>query len=716
MTDDSQSPDVGAHRVLKRGDLADPAAEPGAELLSSFGKVWRPGPTMLQLSYGSYRACSHQSDGSVPPASLFIADQQSPFLQSVHEYGRRLANSQTLRLCSFFSEGEFEGTPAFLCQGLSTGTLQQLLQLVTRLNIHNDLTLLKQIALAVDEARICGVPGVEMEDHEVFLGLDPSLGLAPPTEEEWPGYFTNQGRAEGGHTAGVAAIVLPRLIESAPPQETRATSGGEYLASNPLARFAGFLYRVLSGIPTKQTAYLSTVNYVSFPELSEEANQHLSQVMAGMETPASASSLLHQICQIEDRPFPRASATEQGSGPAVLTSAIMSAPPPKNTRPPGEAPKKKRKKRSPALVLIPLVLLLGGGGAGAWFFYFKNKPVEPIKPIAHIEPPVEVANVVPMEQDSGKVTFPRTAASKGGEDVSIGLQDAEGALLGRLTIDGNIATVNDFPAAAFDSSEHWPLKFVSLDPNYMVLGDVFDRDDFSTTGSKTWQCDALLDLEIRATALINPALTFQGAPVDNAAGLLSSLSSHDHSKDWNVTMEGGAVRIDLDEGERFPVEAELSISFMKPVQCTLKGPGEFSAILQLENRSLLIGGVSDAHDFVFEPDMNEVKNEAVRALLRGKIPKTEIDGATLRQGRGKWTIPSLAGTISVSFNGQVNRGVIVNSETRCLVLVNELTHLPQEDDKMLRLRQLAERGGVASQYMLGALYDKTSTDKLHGRV
>ena len=247
-----------------------------------------------------------------------------------------------------------------------------------------------------------------------------------------------------------------------------------------------------------------------------------------------------------------------------------------------------------------------------------------------------------------------------------------------------------------------------------MLDDVFERDHFITTGSKAWKCDDLLDLEIHATALINPTLTFQGAPVDNAASLLDSLSSHDHSKDWNVTMEGDAVRIDLDEGESFPVEAELSIAFMKPVYCTLEGPGEFSAMLQLENRSLLIGGVSDAHNFSFEPDINEVKNEAVRALLRGKIPKTEIAGTSFNQGRGNWTIPSLAGTISVSFNGKVNR-IMVSSETRCLVFVDELSHLPEESGEMLRLRELAEHGGVASQYMLGALYDKTSTDKLHGR-
>ncbi|NJM38331.1 MAG: serine/threonine protein kinase [Akkermansiaceae bacterium] len=108
-----------------------------------FEKAWKIGSQIRQFSYGHYYACQSLMDPSAAPAALFIPDQPSPFSSSVIEHCRDLVKASTNHLCAFQQEGIFDGATAFICQQLSTCSLQTLLQKVGRLNIHSDLSLFK---------------------------------------------------------------------------------------------------------------------------------------------------------------------------------------------------------------------------------------------------------------------------------------------------------------------------------------------------------------------------------------------------------------------------------------------------------------------------------------------------------------------------------------------------------------------------------------------
>ena len=653
---------------------------------------WEITSPIKQLPYGTYYGCYYKQSPSTPPGTIFIPDELSPHLDAVHRHAGQLVQYESLGLCNFSREGEIDGTRIYFCQGLSNCTLHFLLQLVNRLNIHNDLALLKQVALAVDEAAVNQLSGVEMEDNEIFLALDPSLGKAQLSAEEWPGYIQNEARAEGGHTAGIVAIVLPRLIDDTSVQEASATIGGDDLASNPLARFAGFLYRVLSGMSAKQTAYLSTVNYVSFSDVSEESNQFLSHIIAGMETPDSALSMLQQVCSNEGSHFDGAAATIQKSvaatnpfaevGPlpqkvasppsarpispqASLTtpipppqtspSATAVIPPPQTSAaatavvpPPQVAPsapkakskskprKKTKKKGNPIITVLFTLILLGALGAGGYFGW------------QHLQKKKKNTNEEfvyegPVEDGIGEINFTRTVFGDGIDAVPIGLQDSKGVTLGSFQKIDQSIKITDFPIDVFKDGSRWPLKFASLDSNYLLISDSLDMDSFTDTGSEVKTNENLITLKSRQSTLLSASLTFGGNTINNGNDFLKSLTGKDGANQWRISTDSNGTRLTLEEGQSFPVDARLAIPYMKPVDLTINRGTSIEATITIKTRPIKFIGIESTHQFKFTPDFTKISDEAVRDLLRGKSDSLSTTGNDLQQKGNVWQIPSLPG-------------------------------------------------------------------------
>ena len=698
-----------------------------------FADSWEITSPIKQLPYGTFYGCYHKLNPGLPQNSVFIPDEHSPYLETIHHHAQQLVQSESLGLCNFFQAGEIDGTRLYLCQRLSNCTLQFLLQLVNRLSIHNDLSLLKQVAIAVDEANANHLSGVEMEDNEIFLALDPALGRTQLTAEEWPAYINGEAKAEGGNTAGLVAIVLPRLVEDT-THEASATIGGDDLASNPLARFAGFLYRVLSGMSAKQTAYLSTVNYVSFSDVSEESNQYLSHIIAGMETPDSAMSMLQQVCSNEGTHFDGASATIHASvantnplaaaspppaqtpipPKAAQTAPLSPSTPPQETAPSASATvvppaqvapppakpkpqtrKKKKKKGSPVLKAFFTLILLGGIGAGGFFGWQhlqkKKKPTD------------EFVHDGPVEDGIGEVNFTRVVFGDGVSSVPIGLQDKNGVTLGNYQAASESIKVTDFPINVFSESDRWPLRFVSLDPNYILNREELNQNSFSDSGSETKSNSDLIEIQARQTAHLTASFSFGGESVSNSQDFLKSLTGRRGANQWRISTDPEGTRLTLEEGQSFPVDARLAVPYMQPVDVTIERGTSIEASLVMETRPVKLIGIETAHELKFTPDYTKISDEAVRDLLRDQSDSLSTNGNELQQNNFTWKIPSLSGSIAITYSGQSNV-VPVSTPTKFLVFNGANTHLPTETDAMINLRKRAESGDVTSQVNLAVMH------------
>jgi len=734
-------------------------------------EAWEITSPIKQLPYGTYYGTYHKLDPSIPPCTAFIPDDLSPSLVTIKQRAGQLLQTNSNGLCNFFREGEIDGTHLYLCQGLSNCTLHFLLQLVNRLSIHNDLALLKQVALAVDEAAANQLSGVEMEDNEIFLALDPNLGRAPLTAEEWPAYIQNEARADGGYTAGIVAIVLPRLVDDASTQEASATIGGDDLASNPLARFAGFLYRVLSGMSAKQTAYLSTVNYVSFSDVSEESNQYLSHIIAGMDTPDSALSMLQQVCSNEGSHFDGAAATIQRSvaatnpmatvtappksvvappvqpsppqaasasrttpipppktapastavSPPPLTppSATAVVPPPKATPtpPPKQQPKsksrKKVKKKKGIPLLMPLLtlILLGAIGAGGYFgWQHFNKEKK--------KPEEEFVYEGPVEDGIGEVTFSNISLSEDISESYLGLQDTNGMALGRLTKNEGKIVLLDFPVTVFNEPNRWPLKFASLKPDeFIVQSRALKADQFSEISSETKLCDDAVSIDIRQTTMLTPVFSINGNPIEDSHALLKFLSSKEANSQWQIIPNDGQTRLILGEGQSFPVEAKLAIPSTDPIELSIERSGEISASIAMKTRPIKIIGIESTHHFTFTPDLTKIYDSAARKLFE-KHGKVSAGGNDILNGdptwqSSEWQLPTTSGSLLIKFEGRESL-VPVSRSTSRLIFVGASNHVPDETEDLASTRDLAETGSdpkLQSQFA-AQLYDRVASNQL----
>jgi serine/threonine protein kinase len=715
--------------------------------IGALNEQWQIVSTVKQLRYGTYYGCSHRLDGSVPAASLFIPDASFPFAEDVRSFGEKLVSAGSLGLCNFFAHGDYEGHHAFLCQSLSCATLQTLLQRVNRLNLQHDLSLLKQVSLGVDEARDLGMPGVELEDGDIYIAVNPTMGHSQLQPREWESYIDNEARGEGGNSAGLVAVVLPRLADESVPQEVSATIGGDDLASNPIARFSGFLYRVLSGMSAKQTAYLSSHNYVSFSDVSEESNQYLSQVIAGLEVPESATLFLRQICQNEGVFFDGPAASVQASVLPTSFQAPLSAPPGRLTAPPklstpsqsattlapspasvpapvvppqltspsnvgiisptasvgvaGPSPvqsasnrskQKEKRGKKPLVISILVLLLLGLLGVGGYFAYEHSRKTKKVTRRSQSG----ITHDGPIQAREGTLAFTKVSFSEGFDDVPVGLSDALGVVLGEIKIQGGAIQVVDFPLDVFDSSDRWPLTFMSLHSGFVVSGDDLAQSLFSDDGAGGYVNETSLELSARAMTRIAPTITVNGVEVPEAARLMKYLASSAGLREFQHSVEDGKARIELPPGQRFPIKASLRIPYFNSVSVNLTAGEDLDVVLKVATRKVVFFGLQPSHSLSFAADLSQIKEEAVRDLLRVGVAKELATGVEILGQKKTWALPAPSGSLTLGFEGK-EKVVQVSMDVAYLAVAGVETRMLSESDEISRLRSFAERGDAVSQ-------------------
>ncbi len=271
-----------------------------AELAAAgdWAEIWEIHEQLKKFSYGTYYTCMGIIPG-VPGTTLFVPDSESPLLKSVCKHADKILNTGTQLLNGFYQKGLLADEAAYVSPPFPTGDFQCLLQVVGHLNLQDHLPVFQQIGTAVDESIARDIPGVELEVGDVLLGLRNNAAEGPQSADEWHTYFQKKKAAGKDYVENIEVAILPKLVDAVDIEEAMVTLDSDDLATNPIARFGGLLYRSISGMSVKQSAYLSPAAHVSTSNISEESNRYLSEVIAARETPESAMHLLAQLCELE---------------------------------------------------------------------------------------------------------------------------------------------------------------------------------------------------------------------------------------------------------------------------------------------------------------------------------------------------------------------------------------------------------------------------------
>lgn len=281
-----------------KGSENDPVETEAPKKISDWSEIWTIREQLHKFNYGTYYACEGIVPG-IPRTTLFLPNHESGDFTSVCNSADKLVRAKTQLLSGFYQKGLMDNQPAYTCPPFSVGSFQCLLQVEEHLSLQNHLVLFQQIAMAVDESTHLQIPGVELEITEVILGLSDRTEALPKSEDEWLAYFRQKKDLSENYVNRLEFTLLPKLNDFISADEAMVTLGDDDLAATPLARFGGLVYRSISGMAVKQTAYMSPTAHVSTSHLSEKANLYLSEVIADLDKPASAMEFLEQLCQIE---------------------------------------------------------------------------------------------------------------------------------------------------------------------------------------------------------------------------------------------------------------------------------------------------------------------------------------------------------------------------------------------------------------------------------
>ena len=276
-------------------------SEPAVTAVASprdWSEIWEIHEQLKKFNYGTYYYCTGLVSG-VPGTTLFVPDSESPYVESVRTHADKILNTDTHLLNGFYQRGNLSDEPAYVSPAFPSGDLQCLLHVLGNLNLQDHLPVFQQIATAVDESIARSIPGVELDITDVLLGGRDNPNETPQTHAEWHDYFQKQKDAGEDYVENLEVTVLPKLVDSADIEEAMVTLGSDDLATNPIARFGGLIYRSISGMSVKQSAYLSPSAHVSTSNISEESNRYLSEVIAAHEMSASAMEMLRHLCGLE---------------------------------------------------------------------------------------------------------------------------------------------------------------------------------------------------------------------------------------------------------------------------------------------------------------------------------------------------------------------------------------------------------------------------------
>lgn len=263
-----------------------------------WSEIWEIHEQLKKFNYGTYYYCAGLVSG-VPGTTLFVPDSQSPYVESVRAHADKILNADTHLLNGFYQKGKLADEPAYVSPPFPSGDLQCLLHVFGNLSLQDHLPVFQQIATAVNESIARDIPGVELEITDVLLGARENPHEAPQTHAEWHEFFQRNKDAGEDCMANLEITVMPKLVDSADIEEAMVTLGSDDLATNPVARFGGLIYRSVSGMSVKQSAYLSPSAHVSTSNVSEESNRYLSEVISAREMPESAMEMLRHLCVLE---------------------------------------------------------------------------------------------------------------------------------------------------------------------------------------------------------------------------------------------------------------------------------------------------------------------------------------------------------------------------------------------------------------------------------
>ncbi len=181
------------------------------------------------------------------------------------------------------------------------------LKSVGKLAFADTADLLHRIARACDACAEAGVPSPELHPSHVYCGKGEL--------------------AKGGH---VHLKLMPRFASGSTAQsagreviqDASATMAPEDLSDSvqsesAVPTFARLVYRMTAGRDCVAAASLSVQAYVAVPEISEEGNRFLAQVIAGKLSQASCGALLSTLLASEGVALGRAAPSAKASAPAT---------------------------------------------------------------------------------------------------------------------------------------------------------------------------------------------------------------------------------------------------------------------------------------------------------------------------------------------------------------------------------------------------------------
>ncbi len=686
------------------------------------------GARLRHFTYGSYYSCTGMS-ASGSHATLFVPDQEAPELESIKGEARKLLGAHPRILAAYTKEGALGGVGCFLCAPFPSGIFQYLLQAVGPLNLQNNLSFFQQIASAVDEATALGIPGIELEDHEIMFGVSSDYPHALVSAEDWVHYFNTDGDSSRGPTAGLRAVVLPKLLAAADANAApMVTITGDDLAPNPIRRFAGFLYHAFSGRLVNPGAYLSSTAYVATSNISEKSNRYLKEVMSGSEIPDSALDLLRELSKREaggwstkqlesdltikvstypshaDDPLPisgtPAAGTAWKSGGATPASSAIT---------PAEIPA-----APPALVSDPRETSEGAGGSKAKWIAAIAAGVITLALVGvkfmsgHGEKGEDAGGGKPPAIETVSLQFPDLALGSTPPPGSLQLQDKSGAVLGAFKIDGKTAQVGGVPLKVFDEPARWPLaiKLKAEERNYTMPTVELRQTQFVNGDGDSRSYGGSLALDILTYLEVDPIVTLDGAILDIPASVLSNeLRPSKTGLRWRLTNEGKKLGIALPAGESFPVAATLSLPLAAPLTLSLGPDSEARWKLEIPKRKLRILGIPPFVNLRFEPDFGGVRNEPYRKALALAMNRSSISSRDFNLGGKQWELPKVTGVlVAERADGSGETRFEIGSETSIKLVFDGSDREPNEPETVVKEREQAERGDIDSQLRLAFYY------------
>lgn len=260
--------------------------------------AWSIGSQVSRLNSGTFYQTDCLDD-TVPNALLFIPNEKSSELETIHDAAVDILEKETSILLPFLLAGYYEGVRSYISppRGNLGGNMLDLIQSQKTFSLQKHLPVFQQIATAIDEADELGLMGAEVIPRNILVS-DPSADSVTAVED-WPAHFRGKLNQDSAYSHGLVLTIFPQLVGANTEGDTQATVSLDDLASDSIARFGSLIYRAVSGMSVRPDAYLRINSYVSTSNLSEESNRFLSEIISGMEQEHSAMRILMIICESE---------------------------------------------------------------------------------------------------------------------------------------------------------------------------------------------------------------------------------------------------------------------------------------------------------------------------------------------------------------------------------------------------------------------------------